>query len=174
MGICNGFQVLVKYPLIPDIDGPQEYTLSENKTGRFLDRWVSVGVNERSSPIFLRGLEKLRLPIRHAEGRFYAEREALVELENSDGVAMRYVTSDGNLAGGKFPENPNGSISDVAGISDPSGRIFGLMPHPEAFVSPLQEPDWQVRKRNCEVEEEGSGLKIFKNVVKYLADDQIE
>ena len=174
MGICNGFQVLVKYPLIPEMDGQRRYTLTENRTGRFVDRWVTVGVDAESCPIFLRGIEKLKVPIRHAEGRFYASGDDLAKLEDEGTIAMRYTREDGAPARGKFPANPNGSELDVAGICDSSGRIFGLMPHPEAFVSPLQEPDWQLKERNGEMEEEGSGLKIFKNVVEFLAEGQID
>ncbi len=171
MGICNGFQVLVKYPLIPEIDGPQKYTLAENRTGRFIDRWVDLRVRPGSCPIFLRGIEALSLPVRHAEGRFYAQDRVLKEMENAGQVALQYVNPDGEPARGDHPANPNGSKLDIGGICDPSGRIFGLMPHPEAFVHPLQGPDWQVKKRTGELETEGDGLKIFKNVVEYLLEE---
>jgi len=170
LGICNGFQVLVKYPLIPDIDDSRKYTLRENRNGRFIDRWITVSVDEESCPIFLRGIEKLRLPIRHAEGRFYAEEKDLAALRDRGGIAMRYSGPDGEPPNGSFPENPNGSRMDIAGICDPSGKIFGLMPHPEAFVNPLQEPDWQLKNRLGKAEREGGGLKIFKNVVEYLGE----
>lgn len=173
LGICNGFQVLVKYPLIPEIGGSREFTLTENRIGRFIDRWVKVTVNEESCPIFLRGIDNLKLPIRHAEGRFYAKERALSELREWGGMALRYSNKEDEPAGGKFPENPNGSELDIAGICDSTGRIFGLMPHPEAFVSPLQEPDWQLRERNGETGE-GSGLKIFENVVEFLVEGKVD
>lgn len=173
MGICNGFQVLVKYPLIPDIAGPQKYTLTENRTGRFIDRWVTVKVKEESCPVFLRGINRLNLPIRHAEGNFFADKKDLMGLDEYGGVVLQYAKKNGNLAWGEFPANPNGSELDIAGICDPSGRIFGLMPHPEAFVSPFQEPRWVKKRRIGEIESEGAGLKIFKNVVEFLLEEDI-
>ncbi|MBS3825605.1 phosphoribosylformylglycinamidine synthase subunit PurQ [Candidatus Bipolaricaulota bacterium] len=173
MGICNGFQVLVKYPLIPDIAEAQKYTLTENRTGRFIDRWVTVKVKEKSCSVFLRGIDRLNLPIRHAEGRFLADKKDLSGLDEYGGVALQYAKKDGNLARGEFPANPNGSELDIAGICDPSGRIFGLMPHPEAFVHPFQEPGWIKKRRIGEIESDGAGLKIFKNVVEFLVEEDI-
>lgn len=173
MGICNGFQVLVKYPLIPEIDGPRKYTLTENRTGRFIDRWVNLRVRDDSCPIFLRGIEELSLPVRHAEGRFYTDDEGLKDMENAGQIALQYVKPDGEPPRKEYPANPNGSKRDIGGICDPSGRIFGLMPHPEAFVHPLQQPDWQLKKRRGELGTEGDGLKIFKNVVEYLLEEDL-
>lgn len=173
MGICNGFQVLIKYPLIPGFAGPQKYTLTENRTGRFIDRWVTVKVKEESCPVFLRGIDRLSLPIRHAEGKFFANQKDLMNLDEYGGVVLQYAKKDGGLARGEFPANPNGSERDIAGICDPSGRIFGLMPHPEAFVQPFQEPGWVKKRRIGEIENEGAGLKIFKNVVEFLLEEDI-
>lgn len=174
MGICNGFQVLVKYPLIPEIDGPRKYTLTENRTGRFVDRWVKLKVREDSCPIFLRGIEEMSLPIRHAEGRFYTEEGELEKMESTGQIALQYVKPDSEPARREYPANPNGSKRDIGGICDPSGRIFGLMPHPEAFVHPLQGPDWQLKKRRGELGTQGDGLKIFKNVVEYLMEENLD
>ncbi len=174
MGICNGFQVLVKCPMIPEIGGSQEYTLTENRTGRFIDRWVTVRVNEEASPIFLRGIERMNLPIRHAEGRFVAGDRSLADLGKREGIALQYATREGELAGGEFPTNPNGSSLDIAGICDPSGKIFGLMPHPEAFVHPLQEPGWMKKRRVGEMGDEGDGLKIFRNAVEFLLEEDFD
>ena len=173
MGICNGFQVLVKYPLIPRREGSRKYTLTENCTGRFIDRWIKVDVDGESCPIFLREIDQLRLPVRHAEGRFYAKERDLAELKERGGIAMRYSGAGGEPADGSFPANPNGSLLDIAGICDPTGRIFGLMPHPEAFVSSLQEPDWQLKERKGETGVV-SGLKIFENVVEFLVEGKVD
>lgn len=174
MGICNGFQVLVKYPLIPGDDAAQKYTLAENRTGRFIDRWVTVKVNQGACPAFLRGIDNLRLPVRHAEGRFVADEKVLTELDANGGIAMQYAKDNGDLARGEFPANPNGSKLDIAGISDSSGRIFGIMPHPEAFVHPLQEPGWVGKRRAGKMANGGAGLTIFKNVVGFLMEKDID
>jgi len=173
LGICNGFQVLLKYPLLPDVNDSQRYTLTENKTGRFIDRWVTVKVNKDACPVYLRGIHQLRLPIRHAEGRFVASKDHLEDLHNNDQVGMQYADHHGDLAEGEFPLNPNGSELDIAGICDNTGRILGLMPHPEAFVHPLQDPDWLMKRRSGEINYENNGLRLFKNAVNFLVTENI-
>lgn len=173
LGICNGFQFLVKYPLIPGIYSTQRYTLSENNTGRFIDRWVTVKVNEDACPVYLREIHRLRLPIRHAEGRFVASQNHVEKLNQNNQIGMQYADHHGDLAEGEFPLNPNGSELDIAGICDNNGRVFGLMPHPEAFVHPLQDPDWLMERRSGEINHENNGLKLFKNAVDFLVTENI-
>jgi phosphoribosylformylglycinamidine synthase len=169
IGICNGFQVLVKAGILPGFDGTlaQEVTVTWNDTGRFDDRWVVLSVPEDTCCVWLRGIDRLELPIRHGEGRFVPRDEAVLGRIQSGGqVAVRYACQDGSPANGRFPMNPNGSINDIAGICDPSGRVLGLMPHPEAFVHRTNHPRWTREP----LREEGAGLQVFRNAVQYAAE----
>lgn len=161
MGICNGFQVLVKAGLLPEPDFRQRVTLMNNDIGRFQDRWVNLAAANRC--IFTRGMDKLYLPINHGEGKFVAEKEALDGLEKNRQVAFRYCDGEGNIDSG-FPHNPNGSLNNIAAIC--SRNVFGMMPHPEKFVHRLQHPRWTRE----ELPEEGAGLKIFRNAVEYIRE----
>lgn len=168
IGICNGFQVLVKLGLLPGIDkdySSQLTTLSFNDSGRFEDRWVYLKVLN-SNCIFTEGIEWLYLPVRHGEGKFLAKDDnTLTMLYKNKQVAMKYVNKEGKEKPG-YPWNPNGSIDDIAGICDGTGRIFGLMPHPEGYLYRVNHPTWTRE----ELPEEGLGLKIFKNAVNYFKD----
>ncbi len=163
LGICNGFQVLAKYPLLTE---ERIFTLGWNDSGRFQDRWVHLTADSDSPCVFLKGIEDLYLPIRHAEGKFIASPSSLNLLEEGGQIPLRYSGEDGSSPGGKFPENPNGSIDDVAGVCDTSGRIFGLMPHPEAYIDPLQRPGTTGKKKNRK--KFGEGIKIFENGLKFV------
>jgi phosphoribosylformylglycinamidine synthase len=165
LGICNGFQVLVKCGLLPAFDRlfePQTVTLDTNDSCRYEDRWVCLGV-EDSPCIFTKGVESpLYLPVAHAEGKFLASSpETLKRLDESRQIALRYTTPDGEPA--EYPDNPNGSEQSVAGICDPSGRVFGLMPHPERFVRREQHPRWH-RERLTKPQ----GIAIFQNAVNHV------
>ncbi len=177
IGICNGFQVLVNLGLLPGLDG--DYTarcvaLTYNDCGNFRDAWVHLAVEEGNACIFTRGLADLELPIRHGEGKFVAAPEILHRLEAEKQVVLRYADAQGRPAQGAFPANPNGSLADIAGICDPSGRIFGLMPHPEAYHHWTNHPDWARVKDRCRragtpmPENPTPGLAIFQNAVAYL------
>lgn len=163
LGVCNGFQVLLKAGLIlqPDQDGPVA-TLAHNTSGKFETRWVNLEVRPSNCP-FLTGLSSLFVPTAHGEGRFVSREEWMLDgLEKSGRVVLRYVNPQGKLDG--FPHNPNGSQGNIAGLCDPSGRVLGLMPHPERHVLPTQHPSWT---RNG-LQKEGEGFAIFKNAVKYF------
>lgn len=169
LGICNGFQVLSKYPVF---GSERTFTLTANDCGRFQDRWVNLRVNPDSPCIYLRGIDQIPLPVRHAEGKFVADRKTLDDLRSSGRIALQYADGNGNLAQREFPANPNGSLMDVAGVCDSTGRIFGLMPHPEAFVSPFHYPGWPSARRGAiEVPQNGAGIKIFTNAVDYLLEE---
>ena len=120
--------------------------------------------------VFTKGIETVRLPIRHGEGKFVADEAVLAEIEAKNLVAVRYCSADGSAPNG-FPENPNGSLNDIAGICDETGRIFGLMPHPEAFLSPFNAPDWQTQKLEGKLPEWGEGRIIFENAVAFAAEN---
>jgi phosphoribosylformylglycinamidine synthase subunit PurQ / glutaminase len=176
LGICNGFQVLVNLgllPGLPDHPGARLAALIPNDCGNFRDAWVHLKAMP-SKCVFTQGLEVLELPIRHGEGKFYAPAEILAALWDRGHIALKYATPDGHPAMGRFPDNPNGSLMDIAGICDATGRVLGLMPHPEAYVSSCQHPTWTQAKetwrRRSEPypEQVGAGLAIFKNAVTYL------
>jgi phosphoribosylformylglycinamidine synthase len=153
LGICNGFQAILKAGLLmpPDDDGPLA-TLAANAAGRFQDRWVTLKVTEGRCP-FLRGMDQLLVPIAHGEGRFVCRTAWRLEgLQQSGQVVLRYV------------DNPNGSEGDVAGLCDATGRVLGLMPHPERHVLPLQHPQWTRRGLAAE----GEGLRLFRNAVQFF------
>lgn len=169
IGICNGFQVLVKMGLLPAGNGAfrQTVTLTHNDSGRFEDRWVILRKEHGVRCVWLDGIDALELPVRHGEGKFLPLTAATMrELEARGQIALRYCKPDGTRAGGQYPFNPNGSMGDVAGLCDATGRVFGLMPHPEAYVWRTNHPCWT----RLELPEEGAGLAVFRNAVKYAAE----
>jgi len=148
LGICNGFQALLKAGLIvpADIDDGPIATLAHNMTGKFEDRWIHLEATPGKCP-FLKGYQRLHLPIAHGEGNFVCRQEWIL-----------------NGQPGKYPINPNGSQGDVAGVCDPSGRVLGLMPHPERHVLPTQHPQWTRHG----LASEGDGLRLFRNAVEFF------
>ncbi len=162
IGICNGFQFMTKAGILPIPDFNQRATLTFNDSGKFEDRWVYLRVNTKSPCIFTRGLKGIYLPVRHGEGKFFCSKTVLEQIISENLHVLQYATSDFNITE-KYPENPNGSQMSIAGICDRSGRLFGLMPHPEAFIYPANHPRW-----TREIIKEPDGLKIFKNAINYL------
>ena len=167
LGVCNGFQILVKGNLLPALDhdyDTQQVTVTYNDSGRFEDRWVYLRVNQNSNCIFTRGIEKLYFPVRHGEGKFVPrDGDVLNRLRENNQIVVQYVGENGESNPG-YPWNPNGSVGDVAGISDESGKIFGLMPHPEAYIHFTNHPRWTREK----LPEEGMGVQIFRNAIEYV------
>ena len=176
IGICNGFQAMVNLGLLPGFDGDyrsRKVALIGNDCGNFRDQWVHLKVETSSPCVFTQGLKNLELPVRHGEGKFYAEESVIKNLEENHQVVVRYGDSEGKSADGRFPENPNGSLKDIAGICDSTGRVFGIMPHPEAFNHWTNHPDWtrlkeHYRRRGEPYPQEGFGIKIFRNAVEYF------
>lgn len=167
LGICNGFQVLVRAGLLPGGSPGRRATLARNDSGRFESRWVKLATRPGLSPFVASPLAAtIELPVAHGEGRFVtAEPDHLDELESAGQIVLKYADGEGR-ATGSYPENPNGSPGAVAGLCDPTGRIFGLMPHPERFVDRWHHPRWT---RHPESEgESGDGLAIFTNAVRWL------
>jgi phosphoribosylformylglycinamidine synthase len=171
IGICNGFQILVKTDLLP---GPlaghsgQTCTLTHNDCGRFVDRWVHLVPRSRKC-IWTQGLDGgLELPIAHGEGKFVTADEPVRRaLWEQDQVALVYTKADGSATQGRFPDNPNGSTDDIAGVCDASGLVFGLMPHPERYIDATQHPAWTQRG---DAGKPGQGLRIVENAVHHVTD----
>jgi len=163
LGVCNGFQAILKAGLLmpPDDEGPIA-TLTFNTHG-YQDRWLYVKVASDRSP-FLKGINVMHIPMAHGEGNFVCRKEWILKgLEQSGQVALRYVNAHGGPANG-FPENPYGAQGDVAGVCDFSGRVLGLMPHPERHVLPTQHPRWTREG----LKKEGDGLQLFRNAVEFF------
>lgn len=173
MGVCNGFQALVKMGLLPNVGGnfEQEVTLTSNDSGQFEDRWVTCAVHEGAHSPFLKGIQNIDLPVRHGEGKLLIRDEAVRRaiLDNNLNV-LTYVDEQGKPTK-QYPFNPNGSELNCAGLSDESGQVFGLMPHPEAYLTMYNHPDWGSRKiSNPQQDDAGQGLTVFRNIVKYIED----
>ncbi len=167
MGVCNGFQLLVKMGLLPLFDSEvrQNCTLTFNDRGRFENRWCNLQVNTSSPCIYTRGMTDIYLPVRHGEGKFVTDlAQTLERLEREDLIVVRYADVSGQPTL-DYPDNPNGSVAAIAGICDPSGRIFGLMPHPEAYVHRTHHPRWT--REN--LPEEGMGLLLYRNAIDFIA-----
>lgn len=169
LGICNGFQVMMRLGIFfPEQPDQPPATLAPNAQGRFEDRWVHL-VNCNSNSIFLQGIDRWYLPIAHAEGRFViSPPQAGAALADQGQLGLRYADENGNTSDTPlpFPLNPNGAAYNVAGISDPSGRIFGLMPHPERYLDPTHHPAWT---RASDLPQHGQGRQLFLNAVQFFA-----
>ena len=166
LGICNGFQVLIKTGLLKPV-GESEFssTLTWNERGRYDCRWVTLKTGAQEC-VFLREIDLMYLPIAHAEGRFVARDQSIIDvLESRRQLALRYVNSDGSNDNVPYPNNPNGSMDNIAGVCDQSGRIFGLMPHPERYIDATQHPRWTREG----LDKKPDGLRLFENAVEYFA-----
>ena len=159
LGICNGFQVLVKAGILSPLENGQRLTLAGNDSNRFECRWVYLRADQESPCIFTRGIDAMYLPVAHAEGKVMAEPETLSQLN----IVLRYADEKGDTQVG-YPHNPNGSLGNIAGICDGSGRIFALMPHPERFIRWSQHPRWSREAPR----QHGDGLAIFRNAVEWV------
>jgi phosphoribosylformylglycinamidine synthase I len=166
LGICNGFQVLVKTGILPgdNSDRQQAVTITNNDSGKFEDRWVYL-VPQTDRCVFIEPGRQIYLPIAHAEGKIVTKDQATLDRLKSEGhLAFKYV--DANGAEGDYPVNPNGSVESIAGLTDTTGRVLGLMPHPERFVRRTQHPRW-TRPGNVD----SDGMTIFNNAVKYVGEN---
>jgi phosphoribosylformylglycinamidine synthase len=172
LGVCNGFQIMVKLGLLPGLDNnffKQTVSLTQNDCGSFQNFWVRLRFESQSPCVFTRGLEFMPLPIRHGEGKIFTlDQDLLSKIEAQGCVACRYADPMTGAATLEFPHNPNGSLNAIAGLCNPTGKIFGLMPHPEAYLHPENHPQWDLQKLRGELPQRGFGLKIFTNAVEYL------
>ncbi len=166
LGICNGFQLMVKLGLLPALDGKyleRQVSLAHNASARYEDRWCRLKINARSPCVFTKGLNDLYLPVRHGEGRLVPLDDRILDrLVRENLVVLSYAHPETLESTQEYPHNPNGSPLGIAGLCDPSGRLFGLMPHPEAFNHKTNHPGW------TRGENDRTGLIIFENAVQYL------
>ncbi|HPG71377.1 MAG TPA: phosphoribosylformylglycinamidine synthase subunit PurQ [Syntrophales bacterium] len=174
LGVCNGFQLMVKLGILPAVDGEyfrQTVTLTFNDSGRFEDRWVWISINEKSPCVFTRGIKKVYLPVRHGEGKFMARSAAILKrLHRQQQVVARYCTQDSDRPAMTYPDNPNGAVDAIAGICNETGRLYGMMPHPDAYTHRTNHPRWTRE----ELPEEGMGLAFFKNAVQFIRSGEFE
>ena len=168
LGVCNGFQLMVKMGLLPAFANrhdDRQVSLTYNDSSRFEDRWVNLAVAPDSPCVFTTGLSGLYFPVRHGEGKFVArDEQTLQRLKDEKLIVLRYTDAETGLPTMEYPANPNGSPDAIAGICDPSGRLFGLMPHPEAFHHRTNHPRWTRE----ELPEEGQGVAIFRNGINFI------
>lgn len=169
LGVCNGFQLMVKMGMLPALDGntlTQTVTLCHNDSGRFQDRWCYLKADPQSPCVFTKGIEKgIYLPIRHGEGKFLTDTpQTLERIETGHLAVLKYSDADYSGPTMEFPANPNGSTNAIAGLCDPTGRLMGLMPHPEAFVHYTQHPRWTREQ----LPENGDGLILYQNAVDFV------
>jgi phosphoribosylformylglycinamidine synthase len=172
LGICNGFQTLVRLGLLPGIDGDYRTpraTLAPNDRLGYRDAWVRLGFEARSPCVWTRGLAEMDLPARHGEGKFLTESPSVfARLEAAGQIVARYLDPAGRPTL-DWPHNPNGSPGAVAGVCDPSGRLFGLMPHPDAYLYAFHHPHWRRRSVEGIADTEGAGVAVFRNGVDWVA-----
>ncbi|MCQ2444520.1 MAG: phosphoribosylformylglycinamidine synthase subunit PurQ [Mailhella sp.] len=166
LGICNGFQLMVKLGVLPALDGKRferQVSLTHNNSARFEDRWVALKANPKSPCVFTKGLGQLAMPVRHGEGRIVTPDDATLErLAKENLIALQYADPETGETTQEYPLNPNGSPMAIAGLTDPTGHCLGLMPHPEAFNHATNAPRW------TRGEYELPGTILFENAVNYL------
>ncbi|MBA7709557.1 Phosphoribosylformylglycinamidine synthase [subsurface metagenome] len=168
LGICNGFQVLVKAGILPGDNSNSKQgtvTITYNDSGKFEDRWVYLAPQTEKC-IFIEPGRQIYLPVAHGEGKVVTKDTDTLEKLKSDGhIAFKYVDKNGKE--GDYPINPNGSMDSIAGLTDTTGRVLGLMPHPERHVRPTQHPCWS----RLEKRQDGDGMTMFDNAVKYIQEN---
>jgi len=170
LGICNGFQILVKSGLLPNVGGrfEQEVSLIVNDSGHFEDRWVHGVAEQPARTPFLKDIPIMALPVRHKEGKLVVRDDAIRAAILENGLcALRYCDAEGRVAT-EYPALPNGAEFSCAALTDPSGHVLGMMPHPEAYLSIYNHPDWARRREAAGGSEEGEGLRLFRNIVEHI------
>lgn len=175
LGICNGCQILTNLGLTPPTGhdmGERLVAVTYNLSARYQCRWVDLKAGSSNSP-WLQGIESLNIPVAHGEGRFMMEKATLSILKDNNQIALTYTKPDGAPADGEFPYNPNGSMDDIAGVTDPSGKVLALMPHPERGMFTWQRDDFdrlkdQAQRNGTALPEESDGMALFRNAAAYF------
>lgn len=173
IGICNGCQILVNLGLVPALSayGKRDVAVTYNESARYQCRWIDLQFSGKSP--WVEGIERMHVPVAHGEGRFMFEPETLKIIESNGQIVARYIKPDGSKANGEFPFNPNGSAADIAAMTDKTGRVLAIMPHPERGMFVWQRDDFHEIKDAAQREgralpEDSDGLLIFKNAAKYF------
>lgn len=165
LGVCNGFQTLVRTGLLPFVSlGNMQVTLTNNDSGHFECRWVKIKAEESKASYFNDLDFVMDVSVNHGEGKFFTDKTTLSLLEKEKLIVFRYVDTNGNVTM-TYPDNPNGALHAIAGITDKTGRVFGLMPHPEKFVDITQHPNW--RREHFT---KAHGLPIFEKIIQFVAN----
>jgi len=171
LGICNGFQVLVKAGILPGGHGSfrqEDITITCNDSGRYEDRWVYLAP-QTDRCVFMDPQERLCVPVAHGEGKIVPRSDEVLQRLKSEGcIAFKYVDENGEE--GPYPINPNGSVESIAGLTDSTGRVLGLMPHPERYVRRTQHPHWSRLSKDLDPD----GIKLFRNAVRYIRDNLLQ
>jgi len=167
LGVCNGFQIMTHLGLFSEKIGERISALEANNSNRYECRWIHIK-NNSSKCVFTNGIEITHLPIAHGEGRFQCDKKILEELRKNGQIVFTYCNKSGYDAEGIYPLNPNGAMADIAGICNKTGKIMGMMPHPERAIYEVSDPDYQLRKQETSSEIIESNMKIFKNAVEYF------
>ncbi len=172
LGTCNGFQIITLLGLLPAFDNnylSHTVTISQNSSARYEDRWVNISVNKKSPCVFTKELDKLYLPIRHGEGKVFSPDHNVIDrIKYSQQIALQYCDPITGQPTQEYPHNPNGSLNAIAGMCDETGRVFGLIPHIEACLSPYSHPSWTRMKSEDTIPAEGDGVQIFRNAISYF------
>ncbi len=168
LGICNGFQTMIRLGILPGLDGDYRTpraTLAANERPGYRDAWVSLAFEPESPCVWTRGIRQMDLPTRHGEGKLVPAEGVLERMRDNRQIVARYAGPDGRPTT-EWPHNPNGSVDAIAALCDPSGRLFGLMPHPDAYLYPFHHPQWSRRRYEGKaLSEKGAGIAIFENGV---------
>jgi len=179
IGICNGFQALTNLGLLPALNknyGDRKAALTFNNSTRYECRWIDLKQNSNKC-IFTKNISSLRCPVAHGEGKFFVDFETLEELKKNDQIVFSYTKPNGENANGEFPHNPNGALEDIAAICDETGRVLGMMPHPERAIFMGNFPDFQLLKEKTKREEKEipeyyePAVTIFQNAVNYVNEN---
>jgi phosphoribosylformylglycinamidine synthase subunit PurQ / glutaminase len=175
IGICNGFQIIASLGIVPGFGkfGEADISLERNVSDRYQCGWVNLKVNPNSKCVFTKGMNMLRVPVAHGEGNFYAHDDVLSKIESNNQHVFTYADDAGFPAKGVFPVNPNGAMHDIAGICDVTGRVLGMMPHPERNIFFTQRDTWTLERESLlregkEIPGESEGLQMFRNAVEYF------
>lgn len=176
IGLCNGSQILANLGLAPAINGEygnRSVAVTHNESARYQCRWIDLKANKANNSPWLVGVDQIHVPVAHGEGRFMMDDSTLKAMQDNNQIAFEYVKPNGEAANGEFPFNPNGSTADIAAMTDPSGRILSMMPHPERGMFNWQRDDYAERKdaaqrEGKELQETADGITLFQNAAKYF------
>lgn len=175
IGICNGFQVLVRLGLLPNtgLDWQEEVSLVTNDSAKFEDRWVYCKVNPKSNSPFLKDIDIIELPVRHAEGKLLLKNQQIKQQLTQQALDCLTYCDEKGVPTSAYPANPNGAAINCAALTDATGQVFGIMPHPEAYLTAYNHPNWSQKKQtSSNWSETGAGLKIFSNIVAHIQAEE--